>query len=205
MKYVEVVEMNQDDTIQSEFIRVVRDLVQAIGQLEYTVRGPDVTPIRDISKVFSALSSAIQTCRIATNWDKLIDSIQVAKLSFTRLKTYIIEQDPTHATILHSFEDQTTETIETMHTLETVSDRCQSMVDIFNSMGKLMHKVNVTVTGRLIDEDLMKIAVKLDNIKVYRQSMHMKAEWTAVNKLADLLDTIISRRETHAKLVNALQ
>ena len=194
--------MCDDVSMQRTFRANVHDLAENIQQLSTVVDGGYITPVRSIIKIFNTLDVDIGRMDIGTNWDDMVIMMSSVKTSFSTLKTSISTTHPVLYPIIYMFEkamiiDHATSNIQ------MISKRCEFMVKIFNKIGRDLDGINYINGFLFLGNDarhvMNSIIAKLKGMQVYHgvdTGRPLSVEWKAIDKLADLLSSIIKRGQS---------
>ena len=194
--------MDSDGLIQSGFRDDVRALAAEIGRLSGVVDSGYITPVSSIIEIFNTLERDIKRMDIGTNWDDMVVMMSSVKTSFSTLKTSISTTHPVLYPIIYMFEkamiiDRATSNIQ------MISKRCEFMVKIFNKIGRDLDGINYINGFLFLGNDarhvMNSIIAKLKGMQVYHgvdTGRPLSVEWKAIDKLADLLSSIIKRGQS---------
>ena len=194
--------MDSDGLIQSVFRDDVRALAAEIGRLSGVVDSGYITPVSSIIEIFNTLERDIKRMDIGTNWDDMVVMMSSVKSSFSALKTSISTTHPVLYPIISMFEKAIIIDPATVR-IQTISKRCEFMVNIFNKIGRDLHDINFIAgflfLGSKARDVMNSIIAKLVGMRVYCRAdtdRPLSVEWKAIDKLADLLSSIIKRGQS---------
>ena len=193
--------MDSDGLIQSGFRDDVSALAAEIGRLSGVVDSGYITPVSSIIEIFNTLDGDIGRMDIGTNWDAIVAMMSSVKTSFSTLKTSISTTHPVLYPIISMFEKAIIIDSATVN-IQGMSKRCEFMVKIFNKIGQDLHGINSIAGFLFLGNDarhvMDSIIAKLTGMQVYHGVgvvRPLSVEWKAIDKLADLLSSIIVKRE----------
>ena len=192
--------MYDDASIQRTFRADVHDLAVNVQQLNGVVDDDYITPVSSIIEIFNTLDGDIGRMDIGKNWDDIVVMMSSVKLSFSTLKTSISRTHPVLSSIISLFENAIVIYRATSN-IQMISKRCEFMVKIFNKIGRDLHGINYTggfvFLGSKARDVMNSIIAKLIGMSVYCRGdtgRPLEVEWKAIDKLADLLSSIIAKR-----------
>jgi len=191
--------MSPDGMIQSHFREDLRLLNSDIEKLHGVAVAEFNEPIDKIIAIFNKLYSDGVRLEIKTDWGALIAMISEVSLSFRTLKESLTGTQTPLVPILQIFENETTKDKATLSAIAGVYDRCALMVGIINNIGQYLEGANFLFLGPNAAAPMRSVIRKLVDMKVFTietagASGGLRAEWAAINKLADLLSAIVAKR-----------
>ena len=156
-------------------------------------------PVTNIIKIFNTLERDIKIMDIGTKWDAIVAMMSSVKSSFSNLKTSISTTHRVLYPIISMFEKAIIIDPATVR-IQTISKRCEFMVKIFNKIGRDLHDINFIAGFLFLGNDgrhvMDSIIAKLTGMQVYHGvgvGRPLEVEWKAIDKLADLLGSIIAK------------
>ena len=194
--------MCDDVSIQRTFRADVHALAVNIQQLNGVVDDDYITPVSSIIEIFNTLDGDIGRMDIGTNWGAIVVMMSSVKTSFSTLKNSISTTHPMLSPIISLFENAIIIDPATVK-IQTMSKRCEFMVNIFNKIGRDLHDINFIAgflfLGSKARNVMNSIIAKLVGMRVYCRAdtdRPLSVEWKAIDKLADLLSSIIKRGQS---------
>jgi len=194
--------MDSDGLIQSGFRDDVSALAAEIGRLSGVVDSGYITPVSSIIEIFNTLERDIKRMDIRNEWSAIVTMMSSVKSSFSALKTSISTTHPVLYPIISMFEKAIIIDSATVN-IQGMSKRCEFMVKIFNKIGQDLHGINSIAGFLFLGNDarhvMDSIIAKLIGMRVYCRAdtdRPLSVEWKAIDKLADLLSSIIKRGQS---------
>ena len=195
--------MHGDGLIQRTFREDVRALAAEIRELSSVVDMDYITPVTSIIDIFNTLAIDIYKVDLRSEWKAIVDMMSSLKSSFSELKTSIFTTHPLLCPIISVFEKAIIITNSATFDIREVSKRCEFMVNIFNKIGLELYRINAAngfqFLGKDVSHVMVSIIAKSRFMQVYRIEpghIPLEVEWKAIDKLADLLSSIIKRGQS---------
>ena len=192
--------MCADALIQRTFRDDVHALAVNIQQLSGVVYDGYITPVSSIIKIFNTLDGDIGKIDIGTNWGAIVSMMSTVKSSFSALNKSIYATHHELSPIISLFENAIIIDSATGN-IQGISKRCVFMVNIFNKIGWDLHGINSIAGFLFLGRDarhvMDSIIAKLIGMSVdcrVDTGRSLSVEWKAINKLADLLSSVIAKR-----------